>query len=265
MTVRSPNFLVVGAQKCGTSYLCAMLARHASVFHSDPKEPLFFQKPGVDRENFDAYLSTYFAAASSKPWVGEGSTVYFQWPNALENIKSYLGSGISVIVSLRHPTDRAVSFYLHNLRKGRISGNERIADVGKDVKLSPVLSSLYASHVERWLEAYGDNVLFLRFDELLESPKAFVTQATDFLGIAPMGEVNARAVNRGFGLVWKGDILTLETPLENGQTSPEFSLSELEDLHSLFQDDIARTEAVLGRRLDAWKKMPDFTERQASW
>lgn len=265
MNIRRPNFLVVGAQKCGTSYLCAMLARHPSVFHSDPKEPLFFQKPGLTRSDFDTYLSTYFAAAKDEPWVGEGSTVYFQWPNALKNIRAHLGTETKIIVSLRHPTDRAVSFYLHNLRKGRINGDEPIASVGKDVKMSPILSSLYSHHAERWLEAFGDNITFLIFDDLLASSTDFVRQATSFLGIASPEEGKREAVNRGYGLAWTEGGLTLEKPLKDGRPSPKFTITELEDLHSLFLEDVSRTEKLIGRRLEAWKAMPDFKERQSAW
>lgn len=265
MILRRPNFLVAGAQKCGTSYLCAVLARHPSVFHTDPKEPMFFQRPDVSASSFQAYLSTFYADARDEPRVGEGSTVYFQWPNALENIRAHLGQDIKVIISLRHPTDRAVSFYLHNVRKGRVASGQRLGDVGRDVKLSPVLSSQYSEHVERWLDAYGESVLFLRFDDLLASPTSFIERATGFLDLAPLGEINAKAVNKGFGLVWNDDVLTLEEPLPDGRPAPRFSLSELEDLHASFQEDVERTEALLGQGLDSWKAMPDFTERQASW
>jgi hypothetical protein len=264
MSNRHPNFLVVGAQKCGTSYLCAVLAKHPSVFHTDPKEPLFFQRGDVNPENFDQYLAKFFSAAGDRPLLGEGSTVYFQWPNALENIQAYLGDELKLFICLRQPTDRAVSFYLHNLRKGRIDGSERICDIGHDVRMSPVLSSIYAPHLERWINAYGDRVKVLLFDELLESPTAFIRQSTDFLGIEPMGQVRTKAVNKGFGLVWRNDRLTLEVA-DPAVTPPSFAMSELEDLHALFQDDIHATEALLGITLDDWKKMPAFTAKQTGW
>lgn len=265
MQIRRPNFLVAGAQKSGTSYLCAALARHDAVFHTDPKEPLFFQRADVTAVSFERYLARFYSGAADQPRVGEGSTVYFQWPRALENIKAHLGDDLQVIISLRHPTDRAVSFYLHNLRKGRITGSERICDIGDDIRMSPVLSSRYASHLERWFEAYGDKVMILRFDDLLASPTDFVARATSFLGIEPMGEVNRKAVNKGYGLAWREGCLTLDAPVEPGQVAPSFSMSELEDLHALFMDDIDRTQALLGVSLDGWKSMPEFTARQAGW
>lgn len=265
MKIRRPNFLVAGAQKCGTSYLCAALARHSDVFHSEPKEPLFFQKADVNADNFVNYLQTYFSDALDQPRVGEGSTVYFQWPNALENIRKCLGSEVKIMISLRHPTDRAVSFYLHNLRKGRLIGTERICDTGTDVRSSPVLSSMYASHLERWLEVYGEQVKILRFDDLLAAPTRFVEQATSFLGLSAPSAISEAAVNRGFGLVWKDGRLTLDTAGPSDELTPSFSMSELEDLHALFIDDVEKTEALLGVSLATWKKMPDFTAKQSGW
>lgn len=255
---RRPNFLVIGAQKCGTSYLCAALSRHPSVFHTDPKEPLFFQRGDVSPTSFGDYLDRFFAGAGDQPAVGEGSTVYLQWPNALRNIRCHLGDDLKLIVCLRHPTDRAVSFYLHNLRKGRFAGDEPIAAAGNDLRTSPALSSRYAPHLERWLEAYPGKLEVILFDTLLEDPAAFVGQATDFLGIPPAGRIPATAVNKGFDLEWRNDCLTLaQTP--DGTVAPAFSRGELEDLHARFQDDIAATEALTGLDLSAWRRFPQFT------
>ena len=262
---RQPNFLVAGAQKSGTSYLCSILARHPAVFHTTPKEPMFFQQENVTEASFASYLSSFYRDAANQPRVGEGSTIYFQWPHALQNIRRWLGPRIEIIVSLRQPTDRAVSFYLHNLRKGRIRGDERIADVGSDVRLSPVLTSLYAPHIERWLEAYGPRMQFLLFDDLLESPTAFIAQATQFLGIESLGPIADKAVNRGYPLAWEGDVLTLHGATKGLARIPKFTRSELEDLHARFLADIDRSERLIGRSLARWKTLPEFTAREARW
>ena len=44
---RFPDFLLVGAPKCGTSALHAALARHPQLFLSEPKEPKFFLTDGA--------------------------------------------------------------------------------------------------------------------------------------------------------------------------------------------------------------------------
>ena len=264
-SARPPNFLVAGVQKSGTSFLCSILARHPSVFHTTPKEPMFFQRDDITTEGFASYLQAFYGTAGDQPRVGEGSTIYFQWPQALGNIRRWLGPDIDVIVSLRHPTDHAVSFYLHNLRKGRLRGDERIVDVGSDVRLSPVLTSLYASHIERWLDAYGVRLKFVLFDDLLESATAFVEQATRFLGIASLGSIADKAVNRGYPLAWEDNVLTLVGETSGLARTPRFTKAELEDLHARFLVDINRCERLLGRALTPWKTLPDFTRRETRW
>lgn len=262
---RKPNFLVLGAQKSGTTYLCAELARHPDVFHAEPKELLFFQRPDVDDASFARYLK-HFEGAGDRRWVGEGSAVYLQWPGAMRNIRRHLGRDLRLIVCLRQPTDRAVSFYLHNLRKGRFDGTERLASAGDgDVRLSPVVSSFYGKHLERWQNAYGDRLKVLLFDQLLESPEDFVKGATDHLGIDPLPAVKQTAVNRGFMLSWDGDCLTVDGPLPDGVKRPRFSRDELESLHAKFLPDIARTEAAIGRPLGHWNALPEFTAKQAAF
>ena len=43
---RLPDFLLIGAPKCGTSALHAALSRHPGLFLSTPKEPKFFLTDG---------------------------------------------------------------------------------------------------------------------------------------------------------------------------------------------------------------------------
>ncbi|WP_167285253.1 sulfotransferase domain-containing protein [Marilutibacter alkalisoli] len=265
MSIRKPNFMIIGAQKCGTTYLCAALSRHPQVFHSDPKELLFFQRKDVSAETFDDYLSNNFTAAGDQPLVGEGSTVYFQWPNALPNIKKYLGTDLKMIVCLRHPTDRAVSFYLHNYRKKRLTGAEVLTHSLGDVRVSPVTSSLYAKHIERWLEEYGDNMHFMLFDTLVESPTAFVGEACDYLGIPNVCQLRDKPVNRGFELCWDGDSLVAMNEQGERLEGVGFSRQELEDLHASFSDDVEQTERLIGRSLATWKQLPTFLDKQKNW
>ena len=262
---RKPNFLVIGAQKSGTTYLCAALARHPLVFHSTPKELLFFQRADVDDASFAKYLQAHCSAAGDAPWVGEGSAVYLQWPRALANIRRHLDDDLTLFACLRQPTDRAVSFYLHNLRKGRFDGSERISEIPDDIRLSPVSTSFYGEHIARWQDAYGERLHFLLFDDLVAEPERFVRQATDVLGIAPVTAMKDDAVNRGFSLAWEGDALTVVGDLPAGAQRPRFTRTELEDLHARFLDDIDRTAALIGRSLAPWKRLPEFTAKQANF
>jgi len=265
MKYKKPNFLIVGVQKAGTTYLCGRLAKHKEIFFSEPKELLFFQKGNITQESYENYLRDYFSNVQNEKYIGEGSTIYLQWSNALENIQKYLDKNIKIIVCLRQPTDRALSFYLHNYKKGRFDGREDILSVGDDVRLSPVLSSMYADDIKRWIDVYGDNISFQLFDDLLTSPTQFVKDATDFLNLDPMENVSESAVNKGFSLVWKDEVLTLNSKPKEGAVLPTFTMGQLEKLHALFLEDIEKTEKLIGRSLSHWKEMPEFTAKQKNW
>ncbi|MEK7795603.1 MAG: sulfotransferase, partial [Candidatus Hydrogenedentota bacterium] len=77
--MKRPNFIIVGAPKCGTTALSEYLRAHPNVFVSDPKEPHYFA------EDFDllritkteaAYHQLFAKATSEHAAVGEASTGY---------------------------------------------------------------------------------------------------------------------------------------------------------------------------------------------
>ncbi len=258
--MRTPNFFIIGAQKSGTTYLAKVLAAQDRVFMCDPKEPLFFSRPDIDRAQFDEYLAANFVEADDEIWVGEGSTTYLQWPHALENLRAFIPGTPKFIVCLRQPTEKAISFYIHNWRRGRYAPGTRIADTFRlPIGLSPMKTSLYAPSLAIWLAAYPREAFcFLKFDELKEDPAAFVRTASEFLGIPEPETVLRKMVNAGFGLSWKGDVLVIDDPDAPTENRPEFTRAELEDMHALMQDDIARTEELTGLDLQNWRSFPSF-------
>lgn len=263
--MKQPNFLILGVQKAGTTYLSGKLRNHKDVFVSDPKEILFFQKNNLQQEDFKEYLEKYFSSVKQEKYINESSAIYLQWPNALENIQKYLGTNIKIIVCLRQPTDRAVSFYLHNYKKGRFNGDESILTVGDDIRLSPVKSSFYSPYIENCLKIFGrKNVCFLLFDDLLKSPVEFLNHAAEFLDIEPIQSINKIAVNKGFELIWKDDCLTLNKGIE-GKPTPRFNQYTLSQLHAFFLEDIDKTSELIGRDLSDWKKLPVFIDKQTNW
>ena len=50
-----PNFLVIGAMKCGTTSLCSLLDQHPDIFMSNPKETYFFSNDEVYQKGLKCY------------------------------------------------------------------------------------------------------------------------------------------------------------------------------------------------------------------
>ena len=86
---RKPNFLIVGVQKAGTTFLAKHLAEHPDVYFADPKELFFFNQREIGKSEFSLYRFENFLEAGAQTWVGEGSTNYFHHAQAIDHIERY--------------------------------------------------------------------------------------------------------------------------------------------------------------------------------
>lgn len=135
-----PNFLIIGAAKCGTTALYETLQQHPQVYMSPIKEPRFFafvdrppsfRGPGSERYNRKniTELTVYqglFDDVTTEKAIGEASPVYLScwWPErTAENIRRHIPHA-RLIALLRQPAERAYSSYAHQ----RQIGSERIED-----------------------------------------------------------------------------------------------------------------------------------------
>ena len=110
-----PNFLIIGAQKAGTTCLKFNLARHPEIFLANRKIN-FFEK------NFEEDLDWYespFARANSYIAIGEKTFEYIYHIKVHERIKKYLLDVKSIVV-LKNSVTRTLSHLNHLLRKGHI-------------------------------------------------------------------------------------------------------------------------------------------------
>ena len=127
-----PNFIIIGAEKAGTTALWQFLKQHPQIFMSAVKEPQFFGYEGrevsfngpgpVVKEalpitDFKEYQSL-FKGADGYPAVGEASPSYLYNSRAPERIRHYVPQA-KLIAILRNPVDRAYSRFLHLVREDR--------------------------------------------------------------------------------------------------------------------------------------------------
>ena len=133
MDVSLPNFLLVGAPKCGTTAIASHMALHPDIYMSAIKEPKYFtaqfisfplRGPGDEFvENFTVKtLEIYkklFQRVNGEKAVGEASVDNLYFPEqVIPLIKTLLGD-VKIIIVLRNPVDRAFSAYKNLLRDGR--------------------------------------------------------------------------------------------------------------------------------------------------
>jgi Sulfotransferase domain len=184
--VREPrHFLVIGAQRCGTTYLQTLLAEHPGIVmaRSDGSEPKVFLDDEVVRRGRDWYVETWFAGAVPEAMLGEKSTSYLESAEAVERVAAVLDAP-QIIVQLRDPVARAVSNWQLSTRHGleaRPLADALTANLAGPEPWDPARSSVspyaylergrYAEQLRPWRDAFGDRVRIQFLEELLEGPR----------------------------------------------------------------------------------------------
>ena len=111
-TQKKIDFLIVGAQKAGTSALDMYLRKHPEIEMARPqKEVHFFDDEKYfkkNKVNYEVYHE-YFTNDNSKI-KGESTPVYMYWSLAMKRIYEY-NPQIKIIAVLRNPIERAFSHW----------------------------------------------------------------------------------------------------------------------------------------------------------
>ncbi|SDX92139.1 Sulfotransferase domain-containing protein [Albimonas donghaensis] len=177
-----PDFVIIGAMKCGTSTLAAQLSAQEGVFVTTPKEPNFFSDDPVYAKGMGWYESLYDAAAPGD-LKGEASTHYAKsptWPNAAERLHA-AAPGAKLIYLMRDPVARLVSHYIHEWTMGKVPAG----GIETALETMPELIdySRYAMQAAPWRARFGDgNLLLLRLEDMNRDPQGTLDRVGAFLG-----------------------------------------------------------------------------------
>ena len=200
---RLPNFLYVGPDKAGSSWLHETLIKHPGVYLTPSKDLYFFDRY---HDRGLPWYAAQFKDARDEPIVGEICQDYLFHPEAAQRIHDALGD-ITIMVSLRDPVDRAWSSYLYMRKHGIGPGT-----FAEALRNCPELldHGRYATGLDRFLELFPrEKVHVAIFDDLEADPQGFLDDVTDKLGIArlPLAakELEARlpaASARSVRLAW---------------------------------------------------------------
>lgn len=116
------DFMIVGAQRCGTSALAQFLSRHPDIAMSSPKEVHLFDEPGYSidwtSEEIDARYRRAFNGDGGTRVRGEATPVYLFFPEIARELARY-HPGLKLIVLLRDPVERAISSYYFQKNRGK--------------------------------------------------------------------------------------------------------------------------------------------------
>jgi len=222
--INSPNLLIVGAAKCGTTSLHNYLKQHPDIFMTEHKEPHFLinSEIGEDRvhkavTSLEEYKKMFKTEGKYK-YKGESSVMYLAFPEfSIKNIKKYLDPDVKIIIMLRNPIERAFAGYLHNLRynpsedlsfeEAFDTSEERyhqVTDMTPDTRYLHVGN--YHSQVESFMTMFNDNVLVIMYDDYVDDIDLCLSNVFDFLDIDKISVDTSRRHMVG-GWVFKSKFL----------------------------------------------------------
>jgi hypothetical protein len=207
--IRKVDFVVIGAQKAGTTALFDHLSDDPRLNLSTVKETHFFDDESVDwaRPDYGAYHA-HFDLGRSGP-MGEATPIYIFWPDSLERLAAY-NPDARLILMLRDPVKRAFSHwqmeyargvevlpFARAIREGRARLEGKAPNHPDRRVFTYVERGFYGEQVERLLRLFPrDRLLVLRADDLRRDPTHTLARVYAFLDMrAPDGPVAPREVH----------------------------------------------------------------------
>ena len=193
------HLLVIGAQRCGTTYLQSLLEAHPEITMARPARPepkVFLSDESVDRGR-DWYRGTFFAHATDERLLGEKSTSYIEVPEAADRAYRVLGDDTVVLALLRDPVARAVSNWRFSTDNGleerplETALRENLDHAAEWDSASTSVSPFaylergrYEQHLEPWFAVFPRNLRVVFLQDLLDRDEALGT-LYEHLGVDP--------------------------------------------------------------------------------
>jgi hypothetical protein len=183
---RLPDFVVIGAPKCGTTSLNFYLSLHPDIHMAYPKEPCFFldgpEFPGRWAKGVEWYRGLF---RTDKKICGEASAAYALFPS-VQNVPERMAQVVpkaKLIYLVREPFARMESHFLTLHRRQADFAN--LADcLAAGFETRCVAASLYATQLERFLKFFPlKQILVLESDALLRNQSATLRRLFEFLDV----------------------------------------------------------------------------------
>lgn len=220
-----PDFLIIGAQKGGTTSLYEYLVQHPAVAAARRKEIQYFSEqyargPAWYRRHFPR-----LGVRDPGRWVGrqrvltgEATPYYLFHPHAPRRVREMLPR-VRLIAMLRNPIDRAYSHHRYHTRLGdetlsfedaieaepaRLAGElQRMLDDELYVSdahrnFSYLARGAYAEQLERWLALFPrEQLMVLSSEDFFRDPPTHYREVLRFLGLEEHELADYQAANVG--------------------------------------------------------------------
>jgi hypothetical protein len=218
-----PDFIIIGAQRSGSTSLYNYLIEHPDILPGLMKEVHFFDNNYHKGVN---WYRSFFPLAYSirrmernhkrRTITGEATPYYLFYPHAPKRIHATCPD-VKLIVLLRNPVERAYSHYHHEVRLGveelpfaeaierektnipremaMILDDENYRSFGHQ-NYSYLSRGIYIEQLEVWNEYFSrDNMLVLKSEELFSNPDLVLGRTFAFLGVSEQTSIDYQIHN----------------------------------------------------------------------
>ena len=290
--MRTPDFLIVGAAKSGTTSLSNYLDQHPKIKIVSNRLEYFGEYTNTMMKDLsqEEYLDL-FSSIPEDIATGEKSASYLYSDKAPQQIKN-LNPRMQILIILRNPVDRAYSDYWHRRRNQMesLSFEDALRVEQQRIKKKAPFElyyanyGLYAEKVENYFSMFGrEQCRVFLFKELIENPQEVCKTCFEFLGVGTTEvQIDFEIYNKGttpkknvvakmlFRLSRERSFVKLvrnfipkrikrivtrwmnTNPESDGY--PKMNSETRNYLRNFFKNDIIKLEKLLGKDLGHWLK-----------
>jgi len=265
---KKPNFLIIGTQKGGSTWIYDTLKGHQDVFLPERVELLHFNRSDCNEpEVVSKYHEHFEHVSESHKVVGEKTPSYF-WTvdenrehsfadekhnrNIPSDVRNQLGAETKLICSYRHPVMRAISAFFHHVKRDRVQPKSTLLDNARRFGMLDI--GLYACHLKKWRQSFDDeNFLHLIMErDIILSPEEGLEKCNQFLGIYNDLSLLSSSKVSNEGIKKRYTSEGISTDAEN---SPYISFRDLEYLLEYYKEDMDEFRELIGDDLLEWRRI----------
>ena len=181
-----PDFLGIGAQKAGTTWIHKNLSKHPDLYLPPEKEihywDIQYKEMGID------WYESLFARGDVHQVKGEITPSYSILHNkAIEKVYEY-HPDMRLFFCMRNPIDRAWSSALMALKRAEMTFDEASDQwfIDHFNSQGSLRRGDYMRTIENWLNVFDhENLMLVFFDDILENPRNVLQNISDHIGVNP--------------------------------------------------------------------------------
>jgi len=271
----APDFIIIGGQKCGTTWLRYHLRHHPEVFVPTKEAQFFNRRHRLARGQ--SWYENFFRGGAGQV-IGDKSPDYL-WTTS-DGARNHIAGSherihtmypdMKLIVTLRNPVNRAVSALNHFIRRGHISPLYGIDELlfGDKQSLIEGLGIIEKGFYYRELRPYLDRfsseqmLLFIFEEDILQSPQQTLQRLFEFIDVSSDVDETDLERERGehylsllglllqYYLLPKDLVKLLDRPLPSTKLHP--SPDNVLRLYDMYEDENEKLFDLIGRRPPSW-------------